>query len=72
VTLRIELSEHETDLVVSVLLEEAAATRDRGWAAETTALAVRIGDAARTLWPAFTTSAEVYRPGLSGLLDVTR
>jgi hypothetical protein len=71
-TLRIELSEHETDLVLSVLLEEAAATRDRAWVEETTALAARIRDAARTLWPAFTTSAEVYRPGLLGLLEVTR
>ena len=70
--LRIELSEHEADLVLSILLEEAAETVDRAWVADTIALAVRIRDAARTLWPAFTTSAEVYRPGLPGLLDVTR
>jgi hypothetical protein len=69
--LRIELSEHETDLVLSVLLEEAAATEDRAWAGETIALAVRIRAAARTLWPAFTTSAEVCSPGLLESLDVT-
>jgi hypothetical protein len=72
VTLQIELSEHETDLVLSVLLEEAAATEDRAWVGETTALAVRIRAAARTLWPTFTTSAEVCSPGLLESLDVTQ
>jgi hypothetical protein len=68
---RVQLSEHDADLIVSALLEESDAAEDPDWRRDTIALAARIQATAASRWPGFRTSAEMYRPELAGLRETS-